>query len=90
MAAFFLIALYARPPIFSGADNSLLFYLAGLLHLPSSLLFPVLDSAAIQAAPGSGFESMLFPCVIVALLQFLLIAILLRRPWRRRHSGSVA
>ena len=75
LVAFFLVGLVAPVPLFSGADNPMWFYLAGLLHLPSSLLFPVLVRPS--------FHGFLFACGVVAFLQFLLLVVLVKKPWRR-------
>jgi len=89
IAAAFLVALFAPVPMFAGADNPLWFYLAGLLHFPSSLLFPVLYDATARYVRDSSIESIAIPCALIALMQFLLIAVLLKKPWRGRSQTHV-
>jgi len=74
----FLVAFFLPVPMLAGADNPLWFYLAGLFHLPSSLLFPQFYAAAAQWVPESSMLSLLVPCVLVALAQLLLVAVVLR------------
>jgi hypothetical protein len=73
---------FAHSPGFVGADNPLGFLVAGLLQFPSSLLFLTIGPAAIQILPGVEVDSVHFVSTIVILLQFLLIAVLIKQPWR--------
>jgi hypothetical protein len=69
-------------PGFTGADNPLWFWLALLLQFPASLLFLTIEGSTTQIMPGVIVDSMFFVGTLVILLQFLLIAFLLRKPWR--------
>jgi hypothetical protein len=89
LALVFLIVFVAPVPVFVGADNPSLFYLGGILHLPSALLFPILDRATTQLMPESAAASLMMSCSVIALSQFFLIAVLVRKPWRRPSNGSV-
>jgi len=83
LLAFFLIGFFSPVPMFAGADNQLWFYLAGLLHLPSSLLFTVLYRTEFQLLPGVIVDGFWFACGVVAFMQFLLLVVLVKKPWRR-------
>ena len=85
LAAFFVFSFFVP----AGADNPLWFYLAGLLHLPSSLLFPLLDRPTLQLLPGVVVDGFLFACCVVAFLQFSLLVVLFRKPWSRDAPDTV-
>ena len=70
-------------PAFRGADNPLWFYFAGLLQLSSSLLFVPLFRPTVQLVPGLVVSGFAFAVAVVVALKFLLIALLIRKPWRR-------
>jgi hypothetical protein len=89
LALVLLIAFVAPVAVFVGADNPSWFYLGGILHLPSSLLFPILDRVTTQLMPESTAASFITSCSVIALSQFCLIAVLVRKPWRRPSRGSV-
>ena len=75
IVVFLLLGYFNLFPMFRGADNPLWFYVAGLLQFPASLLFILAPRLIVN-----GFE---FFALVVVLLQFLLVAVLIRKPWRR-------
>jgi hypothetical protein len=65
-----------------GADNPLTFYLAFALQLPASIIFEPLVGWAKNFG-WSEDSSLVFACVSVAFIELILIALLLRAPWRK-------
>src|SRR5258706_7445656 len=80
---FLLLGYLNLIPAFRGADNALWFYFAGLLQFPSSLLFVPLSRPTVQLVPGLVVSGFGFAAAVVVVLQFLLMAVLIRKPWRR-------
>jgi hypothetical protein len=69
-----------------GADNPMPFYLAFALQLPASLAFePLLGWA--QSLGWSEDASLVAACLAVVLIELILVAGLLRAPWRKKLAS---
>jgi hypothetical protein len=76
----FSIGALASP---MGADNPLGIYAAVALQFPTSLLTLPLYRAAEVLFNASETHALMFAAATIAGLQYLLIVLLVRRPWRR-------
>jgi ABC-type glycerol-3-phosphate transport system permease component len=84
LAAFILLSGYGvlSVPIFRGADNPLFFFVAFLLQFPASVLFVPLFGLASSLTTDEEL-AMLEAFTVVAVLQTIMFAVLLRKPWRK-------
>jgi len=71
----------------TGADSPLGFYIALVVQFPASLLFqPMLT--AVTRLGASDSTAMTTAAAGVALLEFVILALVLKRPWRSRAFPS--
>jgi hypothetical protein len=67
----------------AGADNPLGIYVATALQFPASLLASPLYQAIVNDEHGSDWQAMIFSAITVAALEYGLLVLAFRRPWRR-------
>jgi hypothetical protein len=84
--AFEMVVVLMFTSVGVGADNPAPFYLAFALQLPGSLLFEPLLGWATSLG-WSEDQSVVVACLVVVLIEVLLIAVVLRAPWRKRLTS---
>jgi hypothetical protein len=77
---FLSIGMLASP---LGADNPAGAYAAFVLQFPASLLAIPLNHFFVQQFQASESQGFIASAATVAVLQYVLIVVLIRRPWRR-------
>jgi hypothetical protein len=75
------------PLVAVGADNPVTMYLAVALQFPMSLLFNSLSRLAHSIGLSENL-SFAFASASIAVTEFLLLAVFLRRPWRKICSAT--